>query len=135
MAQIKGIEFVLSANTGTDATPVWTKVAGQKGGSLSRKADTIETTSKDSGNSKEFEAGFIEWSIDADGVYVVSDTGFAALEDSYMTGTKLKVELAVASGTTFTGMVIVTTLDIDMPYDDMVTYKLSLQGSGALTAS
>lgn len=133
MAQVKGINFVLSVNTGTDASPVWTKVAGQKGATLNRKASTIETTSKDSGNFKEFEAGFIEWSIDADGLLVQSDVGFSALETSFLAGTKIKVELATPTGDKYDGQVVVTDLPIDLPFDDMVTYKVSLQGSGELT--
>lgn len=133
MTQVKGIDFILSVNTGTDATPVWTKVAGQKGGTLNRKADSVETTSKDSNGFKEFEPSFIEWGIDADGMYVFDDVGFSALEDAFMNRTKIKVQVATPSGEKYSGSVVITDLPLDLPYDDMVTYKATLQGSGALT--
>jgi TP901-1 family phage major tail protein len=133
MAQVKGINFLVMVNTGTDTTPVYTKVAGQRGATLNRSAETLETTSKDSDGFKEFETSFKEWSIEADGLLVDGDAGFEALEDSFMNGTKLKAQLQTSSGDKYEGMVIITDLPIEAPYDDMATYSVTLQGTGFLT--
>lgn len=128
----KGIDFVINVNTGTDALSVWTKVGGQRGASLSRSADTFEATTKDSLGWKEFEAGFKEWSIEADGLVLTSDVAYTALETAYTTGAKVKVQIEDGSGSDYAGFAIVTDLPIDMPYDDLVTYSCTLQGTGAL---
>lgn len=129
MAQVKGIDFLVMVE---QADGVFVKVGGQRGATLNRSADTLETTSKDSDGFKEFESAFKEWSIDADGLYVAGDTGFQALEDSFMNGTKLKVQLAMPSGEQYEGMAVITDLPIEAPYDDMATYSVTLQGSGKL---
>lgn len=129
----KGIDFVINVNTGTDALPVWTKVGGQRGASLSRSSDTFDATNKDSLGWKEFEAGFKEWSIEADGLVLTDDTAYTALETAYTAGAKVKVQIMDANGSDYTGTAIVTDLPIDMPYDDLVTYSCTLQGTGALT--
>lgn len=132
MAQIKGIDIAISVNTGTAEVPVYTKVGGQRGATLNRSAETMETTSKDSDDFKEFEYGFKEWSLDADGLFVVDDAGFAALEDAYMTSEKVKVQVAMPSGVKYEGMAIISDLPLEFPYDDMTTYSATLQGSGVL---
>lgn len=129
MAQVKGIDFLVMVE---QADGVFVKVGGQRGATLNRSADTLETTSKDSDGFKEFESAFKEWSIDADGLYVTDDIGFQALEDSFMNGTKLKVQLATPSGEQYEGMAVITDLPIEAPYDDMATYSVTLQGSGKL---
>lgn len=132
MAQIKGIDIAISVNTGTAEVPVYTKVGGQRGATLNRSAETMETTSKDSDDFKEFEYGFKEWSLDADGLFVVDDAGFAALEDAYMTSEKVKVQVAMPSGIKYSGMAIISDFGLEFPYDDMTTYSATLQGSGVL---
>ncbi|MCD4839730.1 phage major tail protein, TP901-1 family [Neobacillus sedimentimangrovi] len=134
MSQIKGIDFIINVNIGTDQEPVWTKVAGQRGCTLNRSAETLETTSKDSTSGfKEFEVSFKEWSIEADGLLVNGDTGFSALEDAFMNGEKVKVQMATPSGDKFEGMALITDFPIEAPYDDMATYSVTLQGSGLLS--
>lgn len=132
MAQIKGIDFIISVNTGTEAEPAYTKVGGQRGATLNRSADTFESTNKDSGDFKEFEYGFKEWSVDGDGLIVVSDTGFAALEDAYMDNKKVRIQVGLPSGMKYEGLALITDLPIEMPYDDLVTYSATFQGSGVL---
>ena len=132
MAQIKGIDFLISINTGTDAAPVYTKVGGQRGATLNRSAETLESTNKDSGDFKEFEYSFKEWSVDADGLLVVDDAGFTALEKAFMDSKKVKVQVGLPSGMKYEGLAIITDLPIEMPYDDLVTYSSTFQGSGVL---
>lgn len=135
MAKFKGIDYVVKVNTGDETTPNFVAVAGQRGGTLNRSADSIDVTSKDSGGWKENLQGLKEWSIDTDGLMVDTDTGYAALEDAYMNGTDVMIELALPNGNTYSGKAIITDFPVEIPYDDAVTYSVSFVGNGALTSA
>lgn len=125
MAQIKGVDILVNIGT--------IKVGGQRGATLNRSAETMETTNKDSAGFREYEQSFKDWTVEADGLFIDGDAGFTALEDAYMGGTKVEVQVAMPSGVKYTGQAIVTELPIEAPYDDMATYTITLQGSGLLT--
>ncbi|MDQ0269014.1 phage major tail protein, TP901-1 family [Cytobacillus purgationiresistens] len=108
-------------------------LAGQRNATLNRSAETLDATSKDTeGYWKENLQGFKEWSVDCDGVLVGSDSALAILEDQFLNSENVDVVIELASGTTYQGNAVITDFPIDMPYDDLVTYSLSLTGSGAL---
>ena len=123
MAKIKGIDFVLKINNKT--------VAGRKGASMSVSSDTIETTTAESNGWKEKDYGFKEWSISTDGLLVVNDLGFDAVEEALIDGTILDIEV-IRDKKKFTGKCLVTSLESDCPFDDMVSYSISLEGTGEL---
>lgn len=125
---IKGIDFVIYAVDGATKT----MVGGQRGATLNRSAETLETTNKGSNGWKEFVSSFKEWSVDADGLYVDGDAGYAEVEEAYNAGTALAIEVKTPSGDMFSGSVLVTDLPVEMPYDDAVTYSITFQGTGAL---
>lgn len=133
---MKGVDILLYANTGTDAAPVWTVAGGQRGAKLSEKVDTIEVTSKASAGHKEYEYGLGDWTISCDGVYVENDAGYQALVNALRNRTKLKVrwrEGGTAGTDTYEGLVLVTSRDLEGPYDAEATYSMELQGTGAPT--
>ena len=74
----KGIDVVIKIGTEV--------VALQKGASLNRSAETIDTTTKDSQGWKEFISALKEWSIDCDGLYTLPTASgtpsIRALEDA-----------------------------------------------------
>ncbi|HFJ9474586.1 phage major tail protein, TP901-1 family [Bacillus cereus] len=108
-------------------------LAGQRNASLSRSAESIDATSKDTeGNWKESLQGFKEWSIDADGAFVESDEAYAILEKAFLDSENVNVYLEFPSGAKYRGNCTITDFSLDMPYDDLVTYSISLQGNGAL---
>lgn len=107
-------------------------LAGQRGASLSRSAETLDATSKDSDGWKQSIAGFKEWSIDCDGAFVQSDEAYSELERAFIASENVDVEIVMPAGKTYKGNATLTSFDMDFPYDDLVTYSLSLQGSGAL---
>jgi len=126
MARAMGIDFVIKI--GTDI------LAGQRGATLNRDMDTIDVTAKDSAdNWRENEASFKNWSIDADGLIVETDTAYLALETAFDDGTKVTVEVSTPAGHKYSGSALITSFPIDAPYDDAATYSLSLLGDGALT--
>jgi TP901-1 family phage major tail protein len=130
MAKMQGMKCkVYIVDTTTD-----TVLAGQRSATLNRSAETIDATSKDTeGYWKENLQGFKEWSIDCDGALVESDAAYALLEGKFLNSENVDVKIIMGSGTEYSGNAVLTDFPLDMPYDDLVTYSLSLTGSGALT--
>lgn len=129
MAKISGMKvklFIKQSETGN-------VLGGQKNATLNRSAESIDATSKDTeGFWKEAVQGFKEWSIDADGAYVADDKAYGLLETAFLESTNVDVYLEFPSGTKYEGNAIITDFPIEAPYDDLVTYSLTLQGNGAL---
>lgn len=130
---MKGVDILIKVNTGTEAVPVWTNVGGQRGATLSESADTIETTHKASGGYKEYEYGYGDWTISCDGLYIENDAGYEALVTAMRTKAKVKARWVEANGDTYEGTALVTSRDLEGPYDGEATYSIELQGSGAPT--
>lgn len=108
-------------------------LAGQQSATLNRSAETIDATSKDTeGFWKESLAGFKEWSIDCDGAFVESDAAYDELETAFLSSENIAVYIEFPSGTKYSGEATITDFPIEAPFDDLVKYSLSLQGSGAL---
>jgi TP901-1 family phage major tail protein len=130
---IAGKDILLSIWDTTGSTLL--AVAGQQGLTINRDKDTIEVTSKDTqGGWKENVVGFKEWSIDNDGVYV-RDHGSHQLLKAIFDGDDpvlIKVTNQKAKTEMFAGLALLTSYPIEAPYDDAVTYSISLQGTGAL---
>lgn len=130
----KGMKCKLYIVDGTDPLNPTDKVlAGQRNATLNRSAETLDATSKDSNGWKENEQGYKEWSVDADGVLVESDVAYGILETKWLNGENVNVVVIMESGTEYAGSAVITDFPLDMPYDDLVTYSLSLTGSGPLT--
>lgn len=130
---IAGKDILLSLWSNSGSTLL--AIAGQQGLTINRDKDTIEVTSKDTeGGWKEFLGGTKEWSIDNDGVYVRDHASHKQLQALYdgddpvlikVTNQKTKTDM-------FGGLAILTSYPIEAPYDDAVTYTITLQGTGAL---
>jgi len=128
-----GINFFLFVNTGTTAAPIWTKVAGQRGGTLNRSLDTIDLTTKDSSSWREIEGNFFEWSIEFDALLIETDEGFKHLETAFLAKEKIMVRFNTYLDTIYSGTAILTDFPIEAPFDAEATYSGTLQGSGELT--
>lgn len=108
-------------------------LAGQRGASLSRSAETIDATSKDTdGFWTESIAGFKSFSIDCDGAFVTDDLAYGILETSFLNSENVNVYIEMPSGKKYRGNCTITDLSLDIPFDDIITYSISLQGNGAL---
>ena len=124
MAKIKGIDVLVKV--GANA------IGGQRGATLNRSGEAIDATTKDSAGWKENLAGLKEWSVDCDGLLVVDDTAYDALETAFMASEAVTIEIAMPSGKKYSGSALVTDFPIEAPYDDSVTYSVSFIGTGAL---
>lgn len=110
-------------------------VSGQQGLKINRSADSIEVTSKDTkGGWKSKISGMKEWSIDNDGLYVPSDDAHKALGAYFENGDPVCIK--VINGKTgkgmFGGLAVLTDYSLEAPYDDSMTYSISLDGNGPL---
>lgn len=132
MAEIRGIDILVSVNTGTVAVPVYTVVGGQRGATLNRSSESIDVTSKVTGDWKKSLSGFKEWSVDCDGLFALTDTGFVALETAFEAGAEVLIKIANGTVLVYSGSAIITDFPIEAPYDDVATYAVSFTGTGAL---
>jgi len=130
--KIVGVDVLLEVNIGTADIPVMKKLGGQRGATLNRTKETIESTTKDSNGWREYKSGFKEWSLDCDGTVVVNDEAYDMLEDAFDDKTPIQARVLMPSGKEYSGDVLITDFPIELPYDDLVTYSLSLTGSGQL---
>ena len=111
-------------------------IGGQKTLTINRSADTIEVSSKDTeGGWKANLAGMKEWSIDTEGVYVGSDTSHAILSAAFTNATPVCIKIYDAKQRKglFGGLAVITDYPLEAPFDDAVTYSLTLSGMGPLT--
>lgn len=109
-------------------------LGGQRGATLNRGSETLDVSNKATGGAwKEFIAGAKEWSIDCDGILIDGDASFAELESAFLSGDVIKVKIGDDAGWGYTGDAIITDFPIEAPYDDALTYAVTLQGTGALT--
>lgn len=129
----KGFDILLKVKKSSGSAEI---LGGQRNATLNRSKETIDTTNKTTGGWKTFLPGLKEWSVDADGVYVVSDRAYGILEEAYNNDIPITVELGEAgSGDIgFTGEAIITDFPVECPYDDTCTYTVTLQGTGELKA-
>lgn len=108
-------------------------ISGQKGLTINRSADTIEITSKDTqGGWKSYLAGMKEWSIDNDGLFVPNDQSHQALSRAFNNGDPVCIKVVDGKRKVgmFGGLAVVTDYPIEAPYDDAVTYSITLSGMG-----
>ena len=128
-----GKDFLLYVNTGTVAVPVWTVVGGQRGASLSRSAEEIDISHKSSGGWGAKKSGLRSWSIDLDGLVLLSDAGIAALEYAFQTGAEVNIKLEYPDKSYQTGWGSLTDFSTEAPHDGEATLKGTISGNGAIT--
>ena len=116
--------------------PTYLAVAGQQGLTINRAADTFEVNDKTSGDWKQNLAGLKEWSVDIDGAYAVDEASFNKLNTIFSAGDYVVVKVVKKVGETvedlFGGFAIIADFPLEAPYDDGMTYSLSLTGTGEL---
>lgn len=103
-----------------------------KSNSLSHMAEVIETSTKDSGDYKEYIASWKDMTFDAEGL-ANAVAGAMGIEDLHAAvGTIVAYEYGddVAGHRKITGNAILLNVDEDAPDDDVVGFTLSLQNTG-----
>lgn len=127
---MRGKDFALYVNTGTAEAPVFTKVAGQRGGTLNRSSEGIDITSKDNSGWTDEDYGNNSWGVDIDGVVPENEEGYELLEDAWFNKEFILVQWRTASNKAYQGFARIGDFPEEAPYDDTATYSLSLVGKG-----
>jgi len=132
MAKVKGTDIYVEVNTGTEQSPVWTKVGGQSEATLTLSAGTIDVTDKDSQGWEEALLGNRSAELEFDAFLIEDDDGYEALKTAFLGGTELDLRLTTPTKT-YRGKFILTELPIESPGDDAATVSFSLKANGAIT--
>lgn len=109
-------------------------IGGQKSASIEMSTDSIDVSNKVTGEWVQKIPGFKQWSMTCDGLYISDDEGYAALMTAFKNSTPVQVIFADEHATiSQSGNAIVSSMSLDAPYDDALTYAVSFEGVGALT--
>ena len=106
--------------------------------SLTMNQALIDLTNRDTSFWQNSISGRRDWSIEGDGLYVVSDLAKKYLVYHYTNRTPatLTIILTLADGAvTMTGEMILTNLTFPNPHEDAATITFSLSGTDALVMS
>ena len=130
-----GMNYFIYVNTGTNETTgaEWVLGGGQRGGTLSRKADSIDASHKGSGGWKSTLQGLKEWSIDLDTLVMPNDEGLQVINQAFLDDQQINLKFEYPDKSYVTGWASITELSLEAPHDDVATYKGSLNGVGALS--
>lgn len=126
MAAIKGLDVLIKVGSQV--------VGGQRNASLEMSAETIDTTVKTTGGWASKITGIKSWTSSCDGVYFVDDAGLEAAQTAFMNGTAVSLEFSNSSGLTYSGQAVITSMSVEAGQEDVVSYTISFEGTGALTA-
>ena len=126
MAAIKGLDVLIKVGS--------TVVGGQRNASLEMSAETIDTTVKTTGGWASKITGIKSWTSSCDGVYFVDDAGLEAAQTAFMNGTAVNLEFSNSTGLAYSGQAVITSMSVEAGQEDIVSYTISFEGTGALTA-
>ena len=127
MAAIKGLDVLIKVGS--------TVVGGQRNASLEMSAETIDTTVKSTGGWAAKIPGIKSWTSSCDGVYFLDDAGLKAAQTAFMNGTEVKLEFSKGTDLVYSGQAVITSMSVEAGQEDVVSYTISFEGTGALTAS
>lgn len=126
----RGLNVLISMKSGSE----YKVVGGQRNATLNRGSETLDVSNKATGGAwKEFITGAKEWSIDGDGILIDGDEAFGLLEEAFLSGDLVDVKIGDDAGWGFEGKAIITDFPVEAPYDDALSYSMTLQGTGALS--
>ncbi|AGK52033.1 phage tail tube protein [Bacillus sp. 1NLA3E] len=130
---MRGVDVIIQVEGAVAGTFI--TIASQRGAKFTEEVDTIETTSKSSNGWKEYDYALAGWKISCDGAYVLNDAAYDKLKTAMRNKTKVKAKWSEtgSSGDVETGDALVTSRELDAPYDAEVTYAFELLGTGSPT--
>lgn len=130
---MRGVDILIMVESST-VPGTFVAVAGQRGGTFKEESETIDVTNKMSAGYTENDYGLGSWSISCDGVHVLGSAQLTQLRDAMRNKTLVKCRWVEAGASLVEeGMAVVTSREIEAPYDAEVTYKVELTGSGKPT--
>ena len=127
MSAIKGLDVLIKVGSQV--------VGGQRNASVEMSAETIDTTVKTTGGWASKIPGIKSWTSSCDGVYFVDDAGLEAAQTAFMNGTAVSLEFSNSNGLSYSGQAVITSMAVEAGQEDIVSYTISFEGTGALTAA
>jgi predicted secreted protein len=131
MGKVKGIDIYVKVNTGTEESPVWTKVGGQKGASITFNLADVDVTDKDSNGWEENLPGNRSVEVEFDAFLIESDAGFVEMKKGFWERKDLHLQL-ITPTKTYTGKFRLTEMPIEAPEDEAAGISFSLKATGAV---
>ena len=125
MSAIKGLDVLIKVGTQV--------VGGQRNASLEMSAETIDTTVKSTGGWAAKIPGIKSWTSSCDGVYFLDDAGLSAAQTAFMSGTPVQLVFSNTDGLAYSGQAVITSMSVEAGQEDVVSYTISFEGTGALT--
>lgn len=111
-----------------------TAIGGQRGASIEMTSETLDVSTKTTGDWTAKINGAKSWTSSCEGICFFNDTGYKAAVNAFLNNQNVTVRLSDSSKSMgYTGQAIITTLSLDAPYDDALTYSMDFEGVGALT--
>lgn len=129
---IAGKDTLLFVAVTKDPTE-WLLVGGQRNTPLTRKADSIDATSKDSGEYSEKIPGMLSWSMSYEGLYILNSDAYAVFDDRFSKRKLAYIRIEYPDGSFRTGWTSITQLEEDHNYNAVSTAKITLEGKGAIS--
>lgn len=129
-----GKDYLLSVNTGTYDTPVWTLVGGQRNSKLDKKSDSVDVSDKTTGGWKATLPGLKSWTIDLSGLAMLNDDGVDAIETAFDAGKPVDIKFQYPDKAYQRGWASITAFSRDVPHNGAATISGTLEGNGALSA-
>lgn len=126
MSAIKGLDVLIKVGSQV--------VGGQRNASLEMSAETIDTTVKSTGGWAAKIPGMKSWTSSCDGVYFLDDAGLSAAQTAFMSGTPVQLVFSNTDGLAYSGQAVITSMSVEAGQEDVVSYTISFEGTGALTA-
>ena len=129
MAAVSGKDMTLSVDGDV--------LAQARSVSIAFSQDTMDGTNADSDNWKDYLSSLRGWTVDAEALWIATDVAKKVLQTHYITRIPPTVEVIVTlpGPVTYTGDAILTSFSYAGTYNDVVTFSVSLQGTGALVPS
>ena len=127
MSAIKGLDVLVKVGSQV--------VGGQRNASLEMSAETIDTTVKTTGGWAAKIPGIKSWTSSCDGIYFVDDAGLEAAQTAFMNGTSVQLDFSKGEDLVYSGQAVITSMSVEAGQEDIVSYTISFEGTGALTAT
>ena len=131
MPKIKGLDVYIKVNTGTEGTPVWTKVGGQRGATITASLTDIDVTDKDNQGWQEKLAGLRSFDIEFDAFLIEDDAGYVEVKKGFWERKELHCQV-ITPAKTYTGKFLLAEMPIEAPHDDAVTVAFTLKSVGII---
>lgn len=133
---LNGTQLVLYVDVAGTKTPI----AFATSGNLSINMDTRETTNKESAGWRQLLEATKSWTMEAEGFHAYDNAQFDFKDLFTKLAARTAVDLQFSLGATpasgdyyYSGSAYITSISLDSPLEDSVTFSCSFEGTGELT--